>query len=97
MEKHGFIYLIENKENGWKYIGQTNDFARRWIEHCQRNNQPIDKAIDEFGWDSFKTKILETAPLNELDDLEKEYIEKYGTYMGEGYNCAPGGGTARGE
>ncbi|MFW5895527.1 MAG: GIY-YIG nuclease family protein [archaeon] len=91
--RHGFIYLIENKKNGKKYIGQTKDFARRWIEHCTQEQLKIDEVIQKYGWDNFETEVLETPPLDKLNEREQYWIEKYGTYQGEGYNFTPGGNT----
>jgi len=38
-EPFGILYLITNKIDGKRYIGQTTDtLEQRWAEHCWDNN-----------------------------------------------------------
>ena len=92
----GFIYKIVNKENNKKYIGQTiNNINRRWSAHLSRSktdcNYALYSAIRKYGTDCFKIEILEKCQIKDLDNREKYWIEKYHTFLGEGYNMTEGG------
>lgn len=92
MDKFGVIYLLTNQKNGKQYVGQTVHFDIRICEHKQGNEIAIDRAIDKHGWNNFEVKILEdNIPKEKLDKKEKEYINKYDTFKGKGYNCTEGG------
>ena len=50
------IYLIENKINGKKYIGQSINIYKRFREHCflsNKNHSYIDNAIHKYGKENF--------------------------------------------
>jgi hypothetical protein len=75
------IYLNEDV-----YVGSTNDYNRRMMEHTSRCNNPNSKDYntpvyqfirDNRGWDNFKKEIIfETDKTGkELLELEKYYIE----------------------
>ena len=91
MMKTGYIYMITNKVNGKKYIGQTIDLNRRRSEHKRRNRTAIEKAISKYGEEMFKFEIIEKTSIDNLNDKEKYWIEEYNTYKGYGYNCHIGG------
>ena len=91
------IYKITKKKNGKSYIGQSDDIKRRFAEHKTKKELAIDKAIQKYGIDAFKFEVIEECKLEELDEKEKYWIEKYDTYKGFGYNCNEGGGNSRGE
>ena len=98
----GYIYMIENKENGKKYIGRTVNYSRRMWAHkkSKRNlhSSYIDRSIQKHGEDNFGFKIIGEYERSKLAEKEKEYIKKYNTYKGEGYNLTPGGkGVGKGE
>lgn len=104
MSNTGYIYMIENRINKKKYIGQTNDAKTRKIRHwCNlRNNQHINNHLqnswNKYGKKNFRFKIIEeNIPLDELDDRERYWIKYYDTYEGEGYNFTSGGNVLRGE
>ena len=91
-----YLYLITNSINNKKYIGITNNPKKRWENH-RCNNDPtmaIAKAIKKYGAENFKFEILlKNIPLDEIDDYEIEYIEKYESHVstGKGYNISKGG------
>lgn len=91
------IYKITKKENGKSYIGQSNDIERRFNEHKNKKEIPIELAIQKHGVSAFNFEIIEECSLNELDEREEYWIAYYNTYKGFGYNCNPGGGNNRGE
>ena len=89
------VYVHQNKTNGKRYIGITNNTTKRWsgqgkrYEDCPRFNA----AIKKYGWDDFTHEILEEGlTLEEANRLEQEYIAKYKTQDKRyGYNINPGG------
>lgn len=102
--EYGFIYVIENKENGKKYIGQTcNKYPNtRWSAHKNdaKNglNRPLYNAIRKYGETSFVFKILlKNVPIEKLDFYEKLWIKKFKTRIPNGYNISIGGSVLRGK
>lgn len=94
------IYLITNLINGKQYVGQTiKGYLKRWESHCTYANrnktdrqspQLIDKVIDKYGVENFKIELLEIVPIEQKDEKEQYYIQKYDTYN-NGYNLTIGG------
>ena len=91
------IYKITRIENGKSYIGQSNDIERRIKEHQYKTDIPIELAIKKYGIDAFTYEVIEECLLEELDEKEKYWINKFNTYKGFGYNCNEGGGANQGE
>jgi group I intron endonuclease len=97
-EISGTIYLIKNKINNKKYVGQTIRSFRDRIREYENGygNVYLNNAINKYGWDSFEFSIIDTAiNLNELNDKEIRYIIEYKSNDKEfGYNIESGGGNA---
>lgn len=92
----GMIYLIENKINGKKYIGQTTlSVHKRWLNHCKDarmgNDRPLCRAIRKYGQNNFIVSTIEVVDIQVLSDREKHWITFYDTYHGDGYNATLGG------
>ena len=92
----GYIYLIENKINSKKYIGQTSySIERRMAEHIrgakQHPNRPLYRAINKYGEENFNISIVEECEINLLSEREIYWINKFNTYYGDGYNATLGG------
>lgn len=72
MEK--YIYKITNLINGKSYIGQTNDYKRRFREHREKNYKESDKllykAFDKYGIENFSFEVIEDKTPN-YNDREK--------------------------
>ena len=87
---YGFIYITTNLINNMKYIGQhKGDGSDNYLGSGDR----LIKAIKKYGKKNFTRKILcfANSP-EELNRLEKEYIEKYNAVESEEfYNIAYGG------
>ena len=82
MEK--YIYKITNLINGKSYIGQTNDYKRRFREHREKNycnaEDLLYKAFDKYGIDNFSFEVIEDKTPN-YNEREKYWIKYYHTYI----------------
>lgn len=93
-----YIYKIENIQNNKKYIGLTNNIARRRARHftdlrCNRHdNSFLQKEFNIFGEENFKFNIEFQGDVTEeeIELKEREYIKKYDSYR-NGYNQNEGG------
>lgn len=72
-----FIYLITNKVNGKRYVGQTSKTVeerfRDHIEDCyttKYNNRPLYKAIKKYGVNNFTIEVLEECPNSVVNERE---------------------------
>lgn len=88
------IYIIKNKINDKVYIGQADFAWKRWGTHIRDSHSKpkiiIDKAIKKYGEENFWYELLENQVQN-YDEKEKYWIEKYSSIVPNGYNVAPGG------
>jgi group I intron endonuclease len=103
MNGKGYIYLITNEINHKGYVGKTNlTVAKRWkthLYHAKRGSmQAIHCAIREYGLDNFSVREICRCDELLLNDLEKHYIEFFGTlaHVGHGYNLTVGGDGGKG-
>lgn len=90
---YGFIYMYTSP-SGKKYIGQTiHSLMERSGKrgHGYRGCECFYSAIQKYGFDTFKREILKEVKISELDETEKEFIQKYNTLMPNGYNISAGG------
>lgn len=93
--RQGTIYLIENKINGNKYVGQTvMSLNKRWLAHIQESKtfseRPLYRAMNKYGLDNFNVKVLEETTEDKLSDREIYWIEHFNSYN-RGYNATTGG------
>ena len=90
MEK--YIYIIKNDVNNKVYIGQSNNPEYRFGQHCRVNqdNCLVDFAIQKYGKEHFTMEILE-GPVENYNERERYYIEKYNSIRPNGYNTLEGG------
>lgn len=97
MTNTGTIYLILNRLNGHKYVGQTRvPLNKRWAQHLQEaktySTRPLYAAINKYGSDKFTIKVLEECNVDVLNEREVYWIEKLNTFKGaDGYNATCGG------
>ena len=92
----GYIYKIENTVDNKIYIGQTmQDLETRWKQHLKKssNCRYLKSAIQKYGIDNFEFKLVCITFDNQLDDMEKEYIEQYDCLAPNGYNLRLGGNS----
>jgi len=92
------IYMIENKINGKKYIGQSWDIEKRWYGHRHsEKNVHLRSAFNKYGIDNFEFRVLCDFDEHELtqdylNDLEIAYIDILCTSdPNKGYNKNFGG------
>lgn len=95
------IYLVINKINGKKYVGQTSKqvgYKNRFLIHCKCIENPgsciFHKALKKYGVNNFELVLVEdNIPEELVDNKEKEYIMKYNTFFKNnlGYNMTLGG------
>lgn len=95
--KTGIIYIIKNTVNKKVYIGQTTTTLRtRFCQHLKNStlktrHYKIYNAIKKYGKEKFYIECLErNIPIEELDEREIYYIEKYNSFE-KGYNSTKGG------
>lgn len=101
----GFIYKWTNKKNCKKYVGQTVNPRKRYLQHKRgerADSQIIDRAILKYGAENFDYTVLLTihADTREelrglLDEAEIASIRLEQSYYktGLGYNMTLGGMT----
>lgn len=99
----GIIYKWTNKKNCKKYVGQTVNPRKRYLQHYngeRADSQIIDRAILKYGAENFDYTVLLTihAETREelrglLDEAEIIFIKVYQSHMstGKGYNMTWGG------
>lgn len=84
------VYLITNKINGKKYVGQSIDIYRRWYQHEREyHNTLINLAIKKYGISNFEFEIIEIVEdRSKLIDSEQHWISYYNTLSTNhrGYN-----------
>lgn len=96
----GWIYVLENKINHKKYVGQTiNDRAERRIlrhkEHAKKlDSLVIYRAIRKYGFENFKINTFKVAN-DLLDYFEIELIKRLNTLVPNGYNIESGGSESK--
>jgi len=78
------VYLIErinidnNKVEPLYYVGKSVGVFNRWKQHCNGNEQHIDKTIKEIGYSNFAFSILEVvSKTKDLDNCETKWINNY--------------------
>lgn len=93
LHKTNVIYKMENLDNGKIYIGKTGRELRiRIHEHIYSNkNYPIEKSVKKYGVKGFDIEVIAEADTEEeLDALEKFFIEFYDCKNPNGYNLTDG-------
>ena len=91
MEYFGYIYETTNIANGRKYIGKKKSPV--FDESYLGSGILLQKAIEKYGREKFKTTILKWCETREeLNESERLFIEKNNAYKSNDfYNIAAGG------
>ena len=103
-ENRNYSVYIHTSPSGKMYVGLTSSKPRgRWGKSgagylCKNKNGKYNQpafayAIQKYGWDNFKHKIVaNNLTKNEADNLERLLIEKFDTRNPKyGYNIKEGG------
>lgn len=95
------IYKISSPK-GKVYIGRTNNFDGRMIEHkcsalTKKSKNSLHKAIRKYGWDNMTKEIICEIDSENSQRVEEEFILAYDSVK-RGYNDTyNGGGGSRWE
>lgn len=93
----GYIYLVTNTITKKQYIGQTvqKDINSRWKQHKSLSPKLIGRYLldsyKKYGISNFKFQIVCICFDEDIDYLEKYYIQKFNTLAPNGYNLTSGG------
>ena len=75
------IYMIVNKVNNKRYIGQAVDLIKRKREHLsgKKSNIPLQRAIEKYGIENFEFIVLEYLPKDKeiLTKAEQKWLDFY--------------------
>lgn len=84
---HGYVYLLTNKVNGKRYVGQTTETIEiRFNKHCGSKKQVISKAIKKYGIDNFTVQELAVAyNQKQLNFVEGFFIHSFNTLISNGF------------
>ena len=107
--RKGIIYVYFNRAKYEKegvekyYIGQTvgtmeqraGKDGRKYGWYDLNYNSKFANSIRKWGWDSFEGRVLEEVYEEDLNELEKFYIEYFDSFK-NGYNTTLGGEGTRG-
>ncbi len=92
-QKFGIIYRCLNTITDKSYIGQTRqELDKRISNHfitTAKTKTKFGNALKKYDRDAWQWLILEEAPFEKLDLLEKKYIAEFNTYK-DGYNSNAG-------
>lgn len=96
----GIIYQITHKGSGKKYVGLTvQTLERRWKGHINtamagdaKGEDSLHAALRESGSDAFEIRQIDEGTTKmDLERKEKDWIEKLGTMVPDGFNISSGG------
>ena len=87
------IYKVTNTKNNLIYIGQTTrELETRMKEHLRKRKTYFDSCYCKKHLKDFIVEIIDSADtIEELNEKEKYYIEKYNSMIPNGYNACIGG------
>lgn len=95
----GYIYVIVNRVDDKKYVGQTtrSDINNRWKEHLRTNTNCVylKRAFAKHGIDNFDFRIVCICFDEDCNKLEEFYIAKYASLAPAGYNLRAGGNSSK--
>ena len=93
------VYQIKNNENSKVLIGTSSNLKNRWLtlrmqlEAKRHPNARLKTDWNDFGPDSFSYEVIEQKKCKdmvninwELENMEKEWLEKLEPHDDKGYN-----------
>ncbi len=85
-----------SKYRPFGYIGRFNDHISEALCNTKRKQcWYLNNAIRKYGKDDWSIELVQDCSLEELDSLEKFYINEYKTLYPNGYNLTRGGKTLK--
>lgn len=96
------IYIWRQDSSDAYYVGQAVNIQKRTLTHSKapvRDSKKLHNAIRVHGTSAFTAAVITfcSASKQELDDLEKRWIEKLDTFWDRNdFNLTPGGEGGRG-
>ena len=89
---YGYIYKITNRLNGKIYIGKHKYSKYELDENYTASGTYINRSIKKYGIENFIKELVDSAQtLEELNEKEIYYIEKFNSRRPNGYNLTSGG------
>lgn len=96
MNKICGIYKITSP-SGKIYIGQSTDVYNRiyrYKNHSCEKQRLLYRSLLKHGWDKHKFEVIHECLQNELNELEKYYVDLFQTFNSKhGLNLKEGGGN----
>lgn len=89
-----YIYKVTNLLNGKLYVGLSKSMtlAKKWNSIAYKDNHAVGKYIREVGTKHFKIEIIQNCfSIEELEEMERFWIQKLKSYEPYGYNKELGG------
>ena len=83
--------LNRNKYRPFGYLGRFNDHVSEANSNKKNCSRYLNYALRKYGTDSFTCQQIHQCNVDELDELEKEFIIKYNSKYPNGYNLTCGG------
>ena len=90
---NGNIYVIENLENGKKYVGSTTRLTKRKRNHFNKlkkgthSNSYLQRSFNKYGREAFSFTVVLSCPASDVIKYEQYYLDKYELYdRSKGYN-----------
>ena len=97
---HGVIYKITCLVSGKIYVGLTQQKLKRRIGQHKSKSKTVkfgvDAAIAKYGWENFTVEVIETCPVEKLNEREIFWIAELNSKTPNGYNLTDGGDGGRG-
>ena len=89
---YGYIYKRQNKINKKIYIGKHKYHLPQLDESYRGSGKLLLRSIAKYGEENFTYELVDTADsIEELNALEKHYIEAFNCVHPNGYNISSGG------
>lgn len=92
---HGVIYKITCLVSGKIYVGKTKQKLEKRIAQHKFNSKKgsigIGAAIRKYGLENFSVEVIETCPLDQLNEREVFWICELDSKAPNGYNLTDGG------
>lgn len=97
-ENFGYVYEIKNVVNNKRYIGATKNIRFRFRQHKtslnsgEHHSKTLQDDFNKYGLENFIFKVLAKVPEEDLDFMEKYFIECFDVMNPKyGYNKNSGG------